>query len=242
MSDATAGQSASPCRVDVWRVGLHDAALDDAALTAVLSDDERRRAARYRFADKRREFVVTRAALRRVIGQALGEEPASLRFTAGPYGKPSLPAEANPLSLRFNVSHTDGLALIALTRQHAIGVDVERVRDTIACDRLAERFFSDLEHEQLMRVGDARDRRRAFFRCWTCKEAYVKALGRGFAAGLDAFDVSVALAQPARLIATRPDASEAARWSLFDLEVGRDHVAALAVQAERADVRLRDRW
>jgi 4'-phosphopantetheinyl transferase len=121
------------------------------------------------------------------------------------------------------------LALYALTRGRALGVDVEYVRDDLAGQEIAERFFSRQEVRALSALpADARTR--AFFNCWTRKEAYIKARGEGLSLPLDQFDVSLTPGEPAALLGTRPDPQEAARWLLRELAPARGYVAALAVE------------
>lgn len=203
---------------------VHDACLE------LLSAEERQRAARYRAGRPRTDFIVTRGTLRLLVASYLrmepqGMEPQGFSFCLSEYGKPNLDG---PSDLRFNVSHTDGLALLAFVRTRAIGVDVEKIDAAPDARKLAERFFSVRERESLENLsGD--ELRAAFFRCWTRKEAYVKARGEGLSLPLDQFDVSVAADESHALLATRPDSSEASRWMLRDLPVNSGYAAALAV-------------
>ena len=130
--------------------------------------------------------------------------------------------------MRFNVSHTDGLALLAFVRTRDIGVDVEKIKAATDAKKLAERFFSDRERSFLESLS-GEELHAAFFRCWTRKEAYVKARGEGLSLPLHQFDVSVAEDEPQALLATRPDPSEADRWVLRDLPTSPGYAAALAV-------------
>jgi 4'-phosphopantetheinyl transferase len=146
--------------------------------------------------------------------------------------------------LHFNLSDTDGLALVAVSAEGPLGVDVECARSSPRILEVAERFFSSREVAALSALEPA-ERPAAFYRIWTRKEAFIKALGTGLSRGLETFDVSLEPGAGARLLATRPDAAEAARWQLYDLDAGPDHAAALVVRALHQDrppphVRLRD--
>lgn len=126
------------------------------------------------------------------------------------------------------MSHTDGLALLAFERKREVGVDVERIRPQLDARKLAERFFSVRERQYLESLsGD--ELYIAFCRCWTRKEAYVKARGDGLSLPVDQFDVSIEANDPHALLATRPDASEASRWTVRDLFTSPGYAAALAV-------------
>jgi len=195
-----------------------------------LSTDERERASRYHFDRHRNEFILTRATLRILLASYLEKSPERFAFAYSAQGKPSLANEST--DLRFNVSHTvshdDGLAALAFARKREIGVDVEKIRLDCDAEKLAERFFSASERDYILRFsGHALDE--AFFRCWTRKEAFIKAKGGGLSIPLDQFDVSIAEGEPAALLATRPDPAEARRWQLHHLPVKAGYAAALAI-------------
>jgi 4'-phosphopantetheinyl transferase len=199
------------------------------ALERILAQDERERADRYVRAEDRSRFIVGRGVLRTILGSYTGLDPDHLRFGYNPFGKPALAAAAEGQAIHFNVSHADGLALIAVTGAREVGVDVERIRPDLGTGEIAERFFSRVEVAALRALPAAR-RLEAFFACWTRKEAYLKARGEGLSLPLDRFDVSLGPEQPAALLAVHDDPAEAVRWSLRELVPGPDHVAALAVE------------
>lgn len=218
--------------VNVWVRSLHVPAFVERACYELLSAEEHERAGRYRVERPRKDFIVTRATLRSLAAAYLGTTPLDLSFRYSKYGKPMLdgPFDSRFNDLRFNVSHTEGLALIAFVRTHEIGIDVEKIRPQPDVRKLAERFFSLHEREALEKLsGD--ELQTAFFRCWTRKEAYVKARGEGLSLPLHQFDVSVAAHESQALLATRPDPSEASRWILRDLPTTPGYAAALAVSA-----------
>jgi 4'-phosphopantetheinyl transferase len=228
--DGLAGDRAAPNLpagvARVWHWPLDVSALEVADLKKVLSPDEMERAERYRFDQHRNEFILTRALLRMVLASYAAQSPESLSFDYSAQGKPAL--KNGPPDLRFNVSHTEGLAVLALVREREIGVDAEKIRAQPDAQKLAKRFFSAREQLFLGKLsGD--ELQRAFFRCWTRKEAYIKAKGEGLSIPLHAFDVSLEEDQPAALVGTRPDPTEAGRWSLYDLSVGQGYAAALTV-------------
>ena len=210
----------------VWHWPLDVSALEVADLKKVLSPDEMERAERYRFDQHRNEFILTRAVLRMVLASYTAQSPESLSFDYSAQGKPAL--KNGPPDLRFNLSHTEGLAVLALVREREIGVDAEKICAQPDAQKLAKRFFSAREQLFLGKLsGD--ELQRAFFRCWTRKEAYIKAKGEGLSIPLHAFDVSLEEDQPAALVGTRPDPTEAGRWTLYDLSVGQGYAAALTV-------------
>jgi 4'-phosphopantetheinyl transferase len=198
-------------------------------LRGTLAEDERVRAARFHFEKDRCRFVAARGALRAILGRYLRVPPARLRFRYGPHGKPALAAEFAGSGLEFNVSHSHSLALLAVARGRALGVDVERLRADAAGREIAERFFSAYEVSALCGLPAARQPR-AFFDCWTRKEAYVKARGEGLSFPLADFDVSLRPGEPAALLCVRGDEREAERWTLRALDVAPDYAAALVAE------------
>jgi 4'-phosphopantetheinyl transferase len=198
------------------------------ALAALLSADEHARAMRFFSPRDRDRFVGCRGLLRTMLGGYLDLAPKRLHFCQGAHGKPSLAPVCAGEDLRFNVSHSDDLALYAITRGRNIGVDVELVKPLADAAGIAERFFSPREAAALLSLPEP-ERQAAFFACWTRKEAYIKATGDGLTRPLDAFDVSVLPGLPARLVRVEGDSLEAARWSLAELRPAAGYAAALVV-------------
>lgn len=217
--------------VSIWYRNLACPPLELDRLLSLLSTDELERAQRFRFDSNRNEFIVARGTLRLLLGTYLAIAPAELRFTYSQYGRPSLVQHIGSLGLEFNLSHSSGVVLLAFARGRRIGVDVEKVRRDFATNEIAERFFSTAERAALRELPHEH-RHEAFFRCWTRKEAFIKALGEGLSRPLDQFDVSLAPGKPAALLATRPDAEEVSRWLLWNVPVPGDYAAALAAESK----------
>ncbi len=215
--------------VHVWRAFLDLATEQVEDLYRSLTPDEQERAGRFRFQRDREHFIVARGVLRAILGRYLKVEPGQLHFRYSPYGKPALTGESGGETLRFNLSHSYGLALYAVARSREIGVDLEHIRADLASERMAEQFFSAREIAAL-RALPANVQTEAFFNCWTRKEAYVKARGKGLSLPLHQFDVSLAPGEPATLVSTRGDPLEASRWSLQALYPGPGYAATLAVE------------
>lgn len=210
--------------VHVWRIGLEQQ--DDLLerFRVMLEPEELDRASRFRFERLQRHFLVSRGFLRHVLARYTEAKPEELRFAYNDYGKPSLNGEH---SLRFNMSHSHEVALVAVARDAALGLDVEYIRADFATEEIAKRFFSRREAETLASLPKE-EMVAAFFRCWTRKEAYIKAIGKGLSQPLDRFDVTLASNEPAALL--RADAEDTMEWSLSDVDVGSDYASALAVE------------
>ncbi len=212
--------------VHVWAASLEVQVAGLRALGRHLSDDETKRALRLRTHRERALFIAARGILRELVGRYLGIEPRAVRFLYGPRGKPRI----GESSLAINVSHAGGRAVFAFARGREIGVDIERVRRAFPCERIAEDFFSSAEVASLRALAP-HERSAAFFRCWTRKEAYLKARGDGLAVDLRSFDVS--LDEPASLLR---EEYEPGRFALYDLDPPPAHAAALAVEGSRPRV------
>ena len=226
-SETGPGLKLRPGEIHIWRQGISVTAEEVRSFWELLSADERSRAERYRFEASRRTFVICRGMLRSFLGCYLGEQPARLEFAYTQYGRPELVRSSEQNSVEFNLSHTADFALLAFSRDRRIGIDIERVRGDFDTSEIAERFFSECERSRLREIASA-ERHLAFFRCWTRKEAFIKALGEGLSHPLDTFDVSIERESPPRLLATRPDATDAEHWLLWDVTVPSGYVAALA--------------
>jgi 4'-phosphopantetheinyl transferase len=231
-ADAPPSPSLEAGTVHVWRISLEqpDESLDHFQRT--LEADELNRASRFHFEKHRRHFIVARGFLRSVVARYLETQPESLRFSYGDYGKPRLASEH---VLRFNLSHSQEVALLAITLDAELGVDVEHIRADFASEEIARRFFSRAEVE-VFNALPKDEQVAAFFRCWTRKEAYIKAIGKGLSQALDAFDVTLAPDVEPALLRTEDD--DASRWLLRDIDVGEGYAGALVVECPVAQVRF----
>ena len=212
--------------VHVWRASLDAPDVLIQRLSPLLSSDERERANRFHRGIDRGRYIVGRGLLRLTLGRYLTEDPRNLRFAYGRFQKPALVPGRSALSreLQFNISHAGDLVLFAITRGRDIGVDVEKIRALQDLDLIARRFFSAEENAALYKLP-ATHRPDAFFRCWTRKEAFIKASGEGLSRPLDSFDVTIQ--GPAELL--RVDNDDASRWALYDVHPAPEYIGAVAV-------------
>jgi 4'-phosphopantetheinyl transferase len=216
--------------IHVWSQPLTRAPGDVESFRRLLSPDELQRATRFRFDNNRNDYIVSRGTLRSLLGLYLNAPAEDFSFAYSEYGRPSLHTDNPGQTLDFNVSHSGDMALVAFARGRRIGIDVEKVRRDFGTSEIAERFFSEAERESLRQLPVGQ-RHEAFFRCWTRKEAFIKALGEWLSHPLDQFDVSLTPDSPAVLLATRPEANEVKRWKLWNIQVP-GYSAALAYEAE----------
>jgi 4'-phosphopantetheinyl transferase len=234
-SQIKAGLDLNARDVHLWRVNVTAVRAYVSKWISLLTPDEQNRASRFHHPIDRDRFVAARALLRQILGSYMGSDPRALRFTYSEKEKPALGGEEAASGIGFNVSHSGDIALLAFARSCDVGVDVEQIRSDIDTKAIAARFFSVREQEQLAALP-ASERHQAFFLCWTRKESFIKATGKGLSLPLRQFDVSLKSADQNCLLATRPDPVERTRWTLRDLTVEPGYAAALCVSG--ADWRL----
>ena len=232
----------APAEIHLWTIPLDPPPERVAALRLLLTPDEIARADRFHFDHHRRRFTVGRGALRELLAAYLDAAPDDVHFVYGEKGKPFLdgPAAAGD-DLRFNLSNSHELALVAVGVGHELGVDLELLRPMPDGPQIAERFFSPSERQDLAGLPPTR-RDEGFFNCWTRKEAYLKAMGDGLTVALDRFDVTLTPGQPARFLALDGSAEAAARWSLLALHPAAGYVGALALPDPRPCTLRGFRW
>ena len=201
---------------------------------AFLSQDERQRATRFHFDLHRARFIVARGILRRLLGHYLKIPPEQIAFR---YGRNNKPAVLGDL-VHFNISHSEDRALFAFSATTALGVDIEAIRPLPDILQLASTAFSIAEQRALNALAPELQRE-AFFRCWTRKEAFIKALGHGMSYALDEFSVS--LDEPARVVHVEAEPNAPAQWTLQHLTPHADFVGAIATRQQHSRI-LFDNW
>ena len=212
---------------EIWLIDLARYAGDPEGCETLLSAEETARAAQFKSLPARTRYVTTRAQLRALLGSKLAQAPESLEIATGLHGKPVL---ARHPELRFNVSHTDDLAIVAISETHEVGVDIESLARTVDHDALARKYFSATERHYFSQLP-AIQRNAHFLRTWTCKEAIAKARGDGLHAPFAQIEVSVGTDTGPRLLALPGESTGG--WTLHDMNAGRGYVATLALRIGR---------
>lgn len=220
--------------IHIWRVHLDEMVPQIAEFRHFLNLSEKRRADRFHFQHDQAHFTVGRGMLRLILSRYLATDPRSLDFDYNQYGKPAL-AKKLQSRIQFNVSHSHGIALIAVTLDAEIGVDVEWIRPEFAELKIANRFFSPEEVQALKRLPESAQKG-GFFNCWTRKEAFIKAKGKGLSLPLNQFVVSLDPKNPAKLLKTAWDPTEVSQWSLYALPIDKQFRAALAVEGQQHEI------
>jgi 4'-phosphopantetheinyl transferase len=218
--------------VHVWRFDLHQSDELVRELRHILSQEERNRADRFRLEQDRKHYIVGRGIVRNILGSYLQEVPDEVRITYGAHGKPMLALEMNTdqgaKRLKFNLSHSKDQALLVVTQEREVGLDLKFIRP-VNLDDLAPRHFSPVEIAELCTLPEDAQLG-VFYAGWTRKEAYLKALGYGMARLLDEFTVTLAPGEPARLVEVAGQPEEVGRWTLHELPVDDDFRATVCVE------------
>ena len=223
--------------VHVWAADLGQPLASVQAYESLLSLQELNRADRFHSERDRRRYVIAHGILRRVLASYRHADPRALQFTVSENGKPALSDESGLTALRFNMAHTEDMALIAVTLGREIGVDVERVRPISELDLIVESYFTSRERDTL-RPMQSTAKREAFYRCWTRKESYAKAIGGDLSVALNGFDT--VLSAPANQPALGA-ARAAYGWNLYELLPADGYVGAVAIDGP-VDRLLSFRW
>jgi 4'-phosphopantetheinyl transferase len=233
-SAAARGIRADRAQAEPQAVDLVIARLDCSALAvenglSLLVDDERERAGRFVVERERSRFIVARATLRSLLAERLGVPARSIRLASGSHGKPCLAWPFSASGVHFNVSHSGNVAAYAFTNRGEVGIDVEAIRPMAGADDIARRFFSRNERRDFFSL-DPVERCLAFFRCWTRKEAFLKAIGEGLSHPLGAFDVSLKPGEPASLLRVGDCPGAQSGWSLSEFDAGAGFIGACVVR------------
>lgn len=224
--------------IHIWRASSDLLSTEIERLEQSLSDDELKRAYRFVFMKDRNRFIAGRGILRAILGLYLKKEPGQLRFYYSLNGKPELIGENSDEELNFNVSYSNYHILYAVSLNRRIGVDIEFIHPDFADEQIVKGFFSIQEADKFLSLPK-KIRKEAFFTCWTRKEAYLKATGKGITSGMDQFVVSLIPGEPAELIPIKINPEETSNFWLEDLNMGQGYKAALAVEGSRCKIKYR---
>ncbi len=225
--------------IHVWRAYLDRDDMEINLLHQYLSRDEKIRADQYHFRSDRMRFIARRGLQRTILSRYLDLEPGRIQYTYNEYGKPKLDFIPGDKQICFNTTHSCHFALFAITKNRDVGIDVERIVHGYPCEEIAGSFFSNSENEQLQEIDQGESREVAFFSCWTRKEAYIKARGKGLSIPLDQFDVSMKAGEPARVIEDRYQPYQAPSMSMVDISTSPGFVAAVAYEGTDCQVLMR---
>ncbi len=211
---------------------------DHNEFVSYLSDDECERADRLKIEEKKKQFVIARAVLRKLLANCLSLNVREITFSYGEHCKPYVIQKYNHHVIEFNLSHSGNYVLMALTLDNKVGVDIEKVNEQIDYQSLSRRFFSEKEKQELGKLAQT-EQLEAFYRAWVRKESFIKAVGRGIAYGLDRFSVSLGHSKISR-IDIEPNNLDNEKWYCYDLVSVENYKTALTSSNDNVEIILFD--
>jgi len=215
--------------VHIWFAAISDFVSETRRLDDLLTPEELQKADRFVRREDRNRSIVARGVLRLVLASYLKLSPHEVRFERNAHGKPALVRGQGNDSLHFNLSHSGEVVVFAAANSCSVGIDIEQVHSDISALELAAAHFASSELSTLRSTAEA-DRTKAFYRCWTRKEAYLKARGEGLTFDLKKFSVTVDSSEPAALTWVADDPTAPLRWSIRDVSVPSGYIGSLAIE------------
>jgi len=221
--------------IHIWCASLNVSSQDQLYYRSILSEDEVGRAMRFVFKKDRDHYIAGRGLLRCLIGGYLDLEPSQLEFVYGPHGKPALKSGLTNKVLEFNVSHSKDRALYAFNWNRRVGVDIEYLIPMADMDDFAERFFTPHESAWINALSGTQ-KEDAFFKTWTCKEAFLKANGSGLTVPINQVEISLETEGTVELISIGDDKEQPSHWRLEMFNPFPGYQAALAIEGRAGQI------
>jgi 4'-phosphopantetheinyl transferase len=218
--------------IHLWKIALDDPApKPDVLYNEILSEDEKNRARGFRYSEYRGRFVTGRAYLRKLLGTYLNTDPRDIFFEYNEHGKPEIPARSNPGEIEFNLAHSRNLALFAFTKNTAVGIDIEFVRQVMRPEKILERFFPEGERNYYHSQPETM-KMLTFLKLWTIREAYSKAVGTGFSSKHKEIDLLPALKGSLPASASISHTKHPGKWSILEIAPGAGYIGAVAYRGD----------
>jgi 4'-phosphopantetheinyl transferase len=222
--------------IHIWIGELDQPVSEFNRFLQTISLDERMRAGWFHFQEKANRYIIRHGMLRMILGRYMGVKASALRFHHGKHGKPAMSEIIGKENIRFNLSHSEEVAIFAFARNQEIGVDIEHIRDIPEMEQIVKRFFS--ARDQIFYSALPRDKRReAFFHYWTSKEAFIKALGEGLSRSLEKIDVTLVPGEGNDLHISAGEPCKESGWSIHTIRPAQEYAGALAIQSENLTLR-----
>ena len=220
----------------IWYLNLSDFKDKVRDFYSLLSDDEKEKASKFRFIKDRHQFVLSRGSLRILTSRYLKKPNDDIVFSYGEFGKPEYHFKSD---LKFNVSHSENMAVVGFVKHHDIGVDIENTKGDFDVLDIAQNYFSKREISALKSLPKS-EHVNGFYRCWTRKESFIKAKSKGLSFPLDQFSVSLTSEQHVALLETHWDETEAKLWRLFSFSPKTNYIGAVSVKATNPVIKYFD--
>lgn len=222
--------------IHLWRVDLNFSNQYIEQLEATLSEDEKQRANRFKFAHHKKHFIAARGILRQLLGRYIQSPGEKIDFIYNSRGKPELSSCFSDYNLKFNISHSQSLALYSFNYEKKIGIDLEYLRDNIDYKTLAQRFFCDREFKLINNCAMEQQQQR-FYQLWTAKEAYLKATGEGLSGGLENLEIKLNREGHIYLHSIKNQEKLAQCWSLYNFIPENNFIATVACFGKKKNLK-----
>ena len=217
--------------IHIYQSSLDTPLISSDSLKKLLSQDEIDRAQRFKFEKLRTHFITGRGILRIILGNYLNQTPESIKFSYADKGKPFI----KDSSLKFNLAHSGGRVVYAFTEENEVGIDLEIIKEMKDASEIAKHYFSRSEIEDLEKVGED-NINKAFFNCWTSKEAFIKTIGDGLSYPLANFSVTLKPGEKPKILWIKDKTDEVNHWSLFRINTEENYISTLAIKAKEAEI------
>lgn len=224
--------------VHIWGFSLEGSDTTMERFQAWLSPEERARAARFIHREDQNRFTLAHGGLRALLARYVALDPSVLRLQAGTTGKPTLmDLQNHPHPVRFNLSHSHGRMLVAVAQGQDVGVDLEQIRDKVEVVKLAERFYTPAEYQQVVSRTAGPEQARQFYRYWVAKEALLKGQGVGLLS-LQQCEIHSAGALSQAMAKISPDSAMQTGWTIQWLNCGSGWQGAVSACGNEWAVRV----
>lgn len=236
--DASLADSLQPDQVHVWMFHMNTTPPGIKRFYPVLSEDEKQRSERFVHFMHRKRFIASQGFMRHVLGRYLALPPEAIRYTRKHNGKPILDPRVHATPLHFNLSHSSHFAMLAVSRNLEVGMDVEYMDRKNQWQKLILRFFTESEQQAIFQLPPAQQQQ-AFFQVWTRKEAHMKVTGQGLHLAPTQFTVTVPPQAPQLLAQNDMPEAQLSRWCMYDIQLpesARAYCACLSVEGEARDI------
>ncbi len=218
--------------IHIWLCNLDVSEQSIKKSKEILSIAEIEKANKFHFLNDKKSYVISHANLRAILSKYLNKDAKKIGFSYNKFGKPFL-QDPKDKSICFNLSHSGNFCLIGVTRSDKIGVDIEKINKEFSSLEIAKNYFSKKEYSEILNLP-IHERTKAFYYCWTRKEAYIKAEGKGLSIELDSFDVTIS--EKKVKILRINDSSNVNNWQLYNLPINDEYCASVALYGIRKKI------
>ncbi|MCJ7695392.1 MAG: 4'-phosphopantetheinyl transferase superfamily protein [Anaerolineaceae bacterium] len=228
-------------QVDIWTIPLVQSELVINSLYWLLSDEEKDKLIRFHFSQDRHRFIICHGAVRRILSNYVGVDQGQIKFDINQFGKPFIRNKLGALEIQFNLTHSEDRAVLALTPTRNIGVDIEFIHPFTEYEKLAANYFSPEEKEDL-ESSEGPSKLNAFYKLWTRKEAFLKAIGKGLSFPLNDFSMLGKTSFEFQKVKLSWRSALAGYWYYIDLQIAEGYASSMVIEGDNVSVLKFHQW